>query len=125
MEFITGGAFQGKCAFATQHYAFSHEQIFCCTQEGNIDFSAACIAQLEAYTWYCVKTGTDAVATFQAHRNEWENSVLICDDICCGVVPMQAQNRQWREETGRLCAYLCAEATRVYRIFCGLEQCLK
>ena len=50
---------------------------------------------------------------------------LICRDIFCGVVPMGAENRAWRQKTGRLCQYLSREAEQVSRIFCGLEQRMK
>ena len=50
---------------------------------------------------------------------------MICQDIFCGVVPMGAELRAWRQDTGRLCQYLAGEADRVSRIFCGLEQRLK
>ena len=52
-------------------------------------------------------------------------SFLICCDIFCGVVPMGADMRAWRDMTGRLCAYLSGEAQGVFRLFCGLEQKLK
>ena len=42
-----------------------------------------------------------------------------------GVVPMGAENRAWRQRTGRLSQYLSREADRVSRIFCGLELRLK
>ena len=51
--------------------------------------------------------------------------VLILEDIFCGVVPLGAENRAWRQNTGRLAQYLSREATQVSRIFCGLEQRLK
>ena len=49
----------------------------------------------------------------------------LCKDIFCGVVSMGAENRAWRQRTGRLAQYLSKEATQVSRIFCGLEQRLK
>ena len=59
------------------------------------------------------------------NRASWQDSVLICQDIFCGVVPMGADMRAWRETTGRLCAYLAAEADTVTRVFCGIEEKLK
>ena len=65
------------------------------------------------------------MAYFESHTGEWQDSVLICQDISCGVVPMSAELRLWRNETGRLCRYLAQRARQVSRIFCGLEQRLK
>ena len=125
MDLIIGGAFQGKRDFAKRKYHLTDKQVFTCTTQKEPDFSAPCIAGLEEFVFFCVENGKDAVAYFKERRAAWEQSVLICDDIFCGVVPMEAENRLWREETGRLCTYLSGEAQAVYRLFCGLEQRLK
>ena len=54
----------------------------------------------------------------------WEK-ILICEDISCGVVPMDAEAREWREAVGRMNAALAAQADTVTRIFCGLPLELK
>lgn len=125
MILIIGGAYQGKLAFAKRTYAVSEEQVFSCSEENGIVFGARCIDRLEAFTLWCVHNGKDATALFKEHRAAWKDSVLICQDIFCGVVPLGADLRAWREMTGRLCAYLSSEAESVSRIFCGLEQKLK
>ena len=125
MDFIIGGAYQGKLTFAKAKYGLKDEDILTCAEDGHIDFSARCVRHIEEFTLWCVRNGEDPIAYFKAHETEWQNSVLICRDIFCGVVPMEAENRAWREQTGRLCAYLSGEAQRVSRIFCGLEQKLK
>lgn len=50
---------------------------------------------------------------------------VVCDEIGCGVVPMDAGERDWREATGRLCCDIAAQADRVYRVCCGVAQCIK
>ena len=125
MDFIIGGVYQGKLGYAKNKYLLEDGEIFICNEDNDIDFGLRCIYNIQEYTLYCVKNGIDAVGVFNAHKNEWENSVLICDDIFCGVVPMGRDMRAWREMTGRLCAYLSKEAESVTRIFCGLEQKLK
>ena len=51
--------------------------------------------------------------------------MLIGVDFSCGVVPMDAEMRRWRDENGRPNNYLSARAERVVRMFCGLPQVLK
>ena len=125
MDFIIGGAYQGKLTFAKNKYGLKDDDIFTCTEDGRVDFTAWCVRHIEEFTFWCVRNGEDPVAYFKEHRTAWENSVLICRDIFCGVVPMETEMRAWREQTGRLCAYLSGEAQSVSRIFCGLEQKLK
>ena len=125
MDFIIGGAYQGKLACAKRKFDLKDEDVFTCTEDAGIAFGARCIDKLEEFTLWCVRTGADALEIFRENRDLWENSVLICCDIFCGVVPLGADMRAWREMTGRLCAYLSGEADSVTRVFCGLEQKLK
>lgn len=124
MHLIIGGAFQGKRDFAVSAYNLKASDIYTCASE-EIDFSFRCIDALEEFTFACAGTGKDPVAFFQERKELWRDSVLICQDISCGVVPLGADMRRWRQDTGRLCQYLSREADRVSRIFCGLEQKLK
>lgn len=120
MILIIGGAYQGKLDFATKQFGLSQEDIFHCTGS-EMDFSRRCICNLEVFA----RNVQDPVGYFQAHRAQWENSILILQDIFCGVVPMGAENRLWRQNAGKLGQYLAGEAEQVSRIFCGLELRLK
>lgn len=125
MDLIIGGAYQGKLDYAKEKYGLGEEDIFTCAEDRDIEFGKRCIYAIQDFTLRCVRNGLDAEEIFRAHRKEWEESVLICEDIFCGVVPMGKDMRAWREMTGRLCAYLSREAESVTRIFLGLEQKLK
>ena len=50
---------------------------------------------------------------------------VICDEVGCGVVPMDRHARERREAIGRLCCQLAQEAQAVYRLQCGLAMRLK
>lgn len=124
MKLIIGGAYQGKREFAVSEFSLKAAEIFTCTGM-ELDYSARCIDKIEEFTLACVKAGVEPADVFRANREKWADSILICQDIFCGVVPMQAELREWRNATGRLCQYLSREAEQVSRIFCGLEQRLK
>lgn len=119
MELIIGGAYQGKLAYARSTYGLSDADIFVCTQNGEIDFSRRCICRLEEYILACVKNETKPQCAFRP------DAIVICRDIFCGIVPVDAVLRAWREETGRYLNCLSAEAAHVVRLFCGLPQVLK
>jgi len=51
--------------------------------------------------------------------------VVVCDEVGCGVVPVDAFQRRWRDEVGALCQRLAAEADVVERIFCGIPARIK
>lgn len=125
MDFIIGGAYQGKREYAKSRFSVEEREIFTCREDGRMDFSSRCIDRLEEFTLRCVRDGVDPVALFRDAEGQWRESVLICADLFCGVVPAEAENRAWREATGRLCAYLAEQADSVTRMFCGLAQRLK
>ena len=120
MILIIGGAYQGKLDFTKDTFGITDSDVYICG-ESEIDFSKRCIYKIEEFTASC----DDPVGYFEAHREAWQDSILILRDIFCGVVPVDAQDRAWRQRTGRLAQYLSREAVRVSRIFCGLEQRLK
>ena len=120
MILIIGGAYQGKLDFAREQFGISEADIHNC-RTGKIDFSRRCIYGIEEFT----RSHSDPIGYFKTHKGQWSDSILICQDIFCGVVPMGAENRTWRQRTGRLAQYLSKEAQQVSRIFCGLEQRLK
>ena len=124
MILILGGAYQGKRSYAQEKFHLKDEEVYTC-QGTEIDFSKPCIAKLEEFVYACVQEQKDALSYFRDHEAQWENSILICQDLFCGVVPLGADLRAWRQNTGLLCQYLAKRAESVTRIYCGLEQKLK
>ena len=133
MILIIGGAYQGKLDYAKKEYDIKENDVFMCSAGKSvepgvhpvIDFSKKCINGIQEFTYACVQNGIEPLDYFLAHEPEWKDSILICEDIFCGVVPLGAEMREWRQATGRLCKHLSEEAESVSRIFCGLEQKLK
>lgn len=115
MILITGGAYQGKTDYAKENYGITDAEICDLTQ--GFDPQKRCYTHLEQYVLSCMRAGTEI--SFP------QDCIVICDDISCGVVPMDAEIRAWREQTGRTLNALAAQAERVVRIFCGLELILK
>jgi len=125
MDLIIGGAYQGKLEYAKRKYDLGENDVFTCTEIDGIRFGARCLDKAGEFALWCVRNGEDAVEFLQQHKDEWKDSIFICEDIFCGVVPLGADMRAWREMSGRMCSYLSSEAENVTRIFCGLPQVLK
>lgn len=122
MILIIGGAYQGKTAYAKKTYGIQDAEIFTCETE-TLDLTARCLRHLERFALACVRAGkepADVLAGLDLH-----GKILICEDISCGVVPIDPEQRAWREAVGRMNAMLAARAERVTRIFCGLPMELK
>ena len=122
MVLLIGGAYQGKTAYAKEKYGLPDAEIFTCEGEA-LDPDARCLRHLERFALACVRAGkepADVLAGLDLH-----GKILICEDISCGVVPMDAEARAWREAVGRMNAALAAQADTVTRLFCGLPMELK
>ena len=126
MIFIIGGSYQGKREYALEKFSLSENDVFICTEDTrDIDLSKRVIAHIEKFALGCVRRGEEPKEYWQSHMDELKNSILIADDVSCGVVPMDAVIRAWREATGRANNYLAGEADQVIRVFCGLGQVIK
>lgn len=51
--------------------------------------------------------------------------VIVCREVGLGVVPLDPDERAWRERVGRTCTWLAARAERVVRMVCGIPVELK
>ena len=59
------------------------------------------------------------------HFHLWVKIIIISDEIGNGIVPMDAFERDYREQTGRILIELAKRADEVERIICGLKQKIK
>jgi adenosyl cobinamide kinase/adenosyl cobinamide phosphate guanylyltransferase len=122
MHLILGGAYQGKTGYAKERFGLSDADIHICGG-AEVSASARAVSHLERFTRACVEAGRDPLDAWAARAPRAE--VLLCDDIFCGVVPLDPLERLWREQTGRFLAALAAEAETVTKVFCGLPLELK
>ena len=51
--------------------------------------------------------------------------VIIMNEVGSGVVPMDKDEREWREPVGRVSCLFAKRADRVYRLLAGIPQRLK
>ena len=125
MVLIFGGSYQGKLDFAKENFGVSDEDIFVCTQENEIDWSKKVIYNADQAFLRHVRDGKESRDVLAEHLDELKESIIIVNDISQGIVPMERENRDWREMTGRAMLYLSKEADQVYRVFCGLGSKIK
>ena len=123
MIFVFGGAHQGRGDFVK---SLGFAEIRAAGEEADtLDFSTGAVRGLDRWALGCVRRGEEPAALLAAREDEWKNCALIGTDFSCGLVPMDAELRAWREANGRMNNYLAGRAERVVRVFCGLPQELK
>ena len=122
MRLIIGGAGQGKLSWTlaelglTAHDAADSFE----AAGGKPVFNGLHLAVRQA-----MDAGLDPAKEMEAVLAKNPDLAVICDEIGCGVVPLDPADRAWREATGRLLCALAQRADRVDRIFCGLNMRLK
>lgn len=53
------------------------------------------------------------------------DAVVTADEVGCGVVPVDAADRAWREAVGRALCVLAQRADQVTRVICGIGVRIK
>lgn len=124
MILVFGGAYQGKLSWAVKTFGLGQGDLKDCA-EGFPTRGVSCLYHLEKVSLTCAQKGLDTVQFLEEQQEIWQDSILICRDIGCGVVPVEKEERLWREENGKMLRFLGGRADRVSRIFCGLEARLK
>lgn len=126
MKMIIGGAFQGKTAFAESLTGILPEEWIdgadCAAED---IFSCRGIRNFHEYIRRALRDGLNpAELPGQLIRRNPE-IVIVTNELGYGIVPMDPEERSWRETDGRVCAVLAAQADEVWRVVCGIGQKLK
>lgn len=104
---IVGGAAQGKLRFAREKLGVT------AWSDGAIG-TENCLYGLHR----AIRAGAE-----MSSLEEWlaahPDGVVICDEVGCGVTPLERADRDWRERVGRICCHLTERAEAVYRVCCG------
>ena len=119
---IVGGACQGKREYAKNAFGLNEREILPWNEERE---ETSCIADLHLRVRACLEKGLTQQEALEKLLPFCRGKIVLCDDIFCGVVPLDALERQWREVTGRLLCRLAQEADTVIRMQCGLPQAIK
>ena len=115
MKLIIGGAYQGKLTWAAETFGLAPDAL--CDLSGGFAPGRRCYYHLEALTRRAPAPVDPALFP--------EDAIVISREVGSGVVPMDAEERAWRERHGALLQQLARRSETVIRIFCGLPQQLK
>lgn len=121
---ILGGAYQGKRAYA--------EMIFpglTWADGEEIPFreieNAAAIDRFHLLVKRWMLAGKSAEDLTEKILGMNRKIIILCDEIGCGLVPVDAFEREYREAAGRVCVELAEHARRVDRVVCGIGMRMK
>lgn len=115
LTLIIGGAGQGAEEYALAHFGRAAAY----TPQG----AAQADVLLNLEEW--LRSEREPLPKLERLLEQNPNIAIVCRELGCGVVPMEAESREWRERTGRVCCALAQRAERVVRIWCGIPTVLK
>ncbi len=112
MILIIGGAHCGKRGYAAAQFGYDLKQM-----SNQLD-AAPVLYDLQAL----LKVNPDYEALLPVLL---QKQVVICNEVGCGVVPINDAERVWRETVGRACCALAQRAEKVIRVQCGIGTVIK
>jgi len=124
---IFGGAYQGKLDYATQRFDLTENDIYRCREDiADVPkHGARLVNELDKWIFALVKAGHDSNGAVKRLVADNANLIVTCNDISCGVVPVDPIQRAWREAVGRALAMIARESEEVVRLFCGIPTKIK
>lgn len=126
MYLITGGAFQGKKNYAVSTFSIYDKNIADGKTVGFEEINKfQCIKNFHVLVRRMMKTGKTSEEMKIIVDSLDENTVIITDDIGNGIVPVNRFERDWREQTGRLCCYIASKSRMVIRLTGGIPIIIK
>ncbi len=126
MKLIVGGAYQGKLDYAIQNYSITESEIYNCQKDSIfIDFTKKVINDFHLFVFAQLCENINTLDYIKNNIKNFEDKIIICEDISCGVVPVEPKMRKWRESVGHCAAFISKNSDEVIRVFCGLGTKLK
>lgn len=155
MKLVIGGYAQGKLHYVLQNMRLQGEQcnepeqkkqLETVILDGTLDFSKktaekqmaekqptghslggsqVIVNHLHRYIREQLQQGKDPEAAILTFLREYPDCIMICDEIGNGIVPIEAEERIYRERTGRILEQLAAQADEVVRVVCGIGLKIK
>lgn len=142
MHFVTGGAYNGKAKWVKKHDRFDvdHVQWISAYRDEPLPlhFHEDTVVLQGIEAWIKREAANQEAAVIRMNWQEiiskwriWEEAkndrrlILIGADITKGIVPIEVENRIWRDATGWVFQDIVAASSRVDIIWYGVSQQLK
>ncbi len=130
MIVLTGGAFSGKSLCAREIYrSLGHEEEPVVAEGADCTLEECKKADIWDHFPLWVKRGMkeerDLAAELEEILDQNPDLIVVTQELGCGLVPVDASERAFREKNGRLSCDLAARAEEVYLVTCGLPRQIK
>ena len=125
MILIFGGAYQGKLDYALERFNLTDSDVYKCGETEGPPENKKIIYEIDKWILDLVKADIDIEKATRQFIEINPDAIVICNDISCGIVPIDPVMRKWREAVGRTLAALSQKSDEVVRLFCGIPTRIK
>jgi len=126
MILIIGGNSQGKLKFAKELLSIGDDLV---TDGGTCEFDRAfdrpVLNHLHLLIRRMKQQGLDVYGIVRQGIERNPEITIICDELGLGVVPVNCEERELQELTGRIQCELAQKAAQVYRVHCSIPVKIK
>jgi hypothetical protein len=126
MILIFGGIYQGKLTYALDRFKLTDSDVYQCnSDDANMPENRRIIYEIDKWILALVKKNIDVEEAMRQFIAANYDNIVICNDISCGIVPLDPVLRKWREAVGRSLAVLSRTSDEVIRLFCAIPARIK
>ncbi len=133
MILVTGGVCQGKCKIAKALFWQERkehrdgEPVLADENAQSVQelFHADVVLQFHLWIRKWMEEHRDPYDMTNNILKKNPNVIITLAQVGCGVVPIEAFDRQYRETVGRIGCLLAEQAREVYLVSCGLARQIK
>ncbi|MDE5597311.1 MAG: bifunctional adenosylcobinamide kinase/adenosylcobinamide-phosphate guanylyltransferase [Lachnospiraceae bacterium] len=127
MKLIIGGFAQGKLDYVLAKYHLQENMVWDGVLPDNTALRDKQIIVNHFHQWVKQRIlgGGCPEEEILSFLDDYENCIIICDEIGNGIVPIDKFEREYRERVGRILIELAKRAEEVERVLCGIGQKIK
>lgn len=127
MKLVIGGYAQGKLQYVLYKYNISTMMVCDARLPRNVSMQSSVFVINHFHRWVKERllAGGNPEEEIFRFVDKYPDCVIISDEIGNGIVPTDAFERTYREQTGRILVTLAARAEGVERVICGIGQKIK
>ncbi len=126
MRMIIGGVAQGKLNFAMRKYHIAEDDVFdieiCAFEE---IYNKRCINHYDSVIKALIERKENPLTFTENLIKRNSDIIIIMNEIGNGIIPIEKDERLWREQTGKIGCRLAELSESVERMICGIAVVLK
>ena len=138
MHLVIGGAYQGKKEYVRQQFGMEKEYTgdeiaVLCMQNNKEQFHSELerlpdkivIGEFHKLIYHLLDAEIDPWDYVNELISIKKDAVIVCNELGCGLVPIDKKDRIYRECVGRILCKIAKDAQTITRVYCGIGEKIK